>query len=328
MHAGLSKFLTEFNRIPHPKAFPRLIGIKCYSALTLYSYHLPVRKRMRGLLVETARKIVRGLYHTPLIGKLLNAIAKEREHVNVMDVESRLRGSGLSTLKYGPFAGMQYPQLNHYGYASLPMKFLGTYERELHAAIGQSLKRGYGMILNIGAADGYYACGYALMLPKAKVIAWEMVPFIAGLLRQLAVANGVIDRIDIRGFCKPEELKSVASKTHTLIFSDCEGAEIELLTFENLNGFVTYDMIIECHDHLVDNATAILMDRFRSTHDIQVVHSASLVMDDVPSAGIVAAGGPTIALYRSLEENRLFAMRWIVAFDKRVSSQTAPSELR
>lgn len=272
---------------------------------------------MRGFIVESARKLVRFAHHIPVLGRVLDAFAKEREHSLVLDLEKRLRRAGYHQLKYGPFKGMTYPEMHHYGYTSLPMKFLGTYERHLNGVIELSLQRSCELVLNIGAADGYYACGYAYRLPNVRVIAWEMIPFVANLIKELAVANNVADRVEIRGLCTPDELKAVSTDKHTFILSDCEGAEVELMTHENLAHLKSYDFIIECHDHFSPDATNIIYNRFSETHHLQVLESLPTVLNDVPVKAIEDAGGATLDLYRSLEENRLYSMRWIYGSDKR-----------
>ena len=272
---------------------------------------------MRGFIVETARAIVRGLHKAPVIGRVLDAFAKEREHAVVMSIESKLRTAGFDTLKYGPFKGLRFPPVQHYGYTSMPMKFLGVYERQLQEPVEVSIRREPELILNVGSADGYYTCGYAYRIPRAKVIAWEMVPFIADLMKKLAVANNVADRVEVRGLCTSDELRSISSDKHCLVLSDCEGAEVDLITHENLAHLKTYDLIVECHDHFAPNATEIIRKRFSDTHVLQVLESPSFMLNDVPADGLSAAGGPSLELYRALEENRLFSMRWIVGLDKR-----------
>jgi len=274
---------------------------------------------MRGLVVETARKLVRLAHGIPVLGRVLDAFSKEREHAIVLGLEDRLRDRGYHKLKYGPFKGMTYPDLQHFGYTSLPMKFLGTYERHLNDVIEKSLGRGYALVLNVGAADGYYACGYAYRLPKAKVIAWEMIPFVAELVTKLARANNVTDRVEVRGLCTSEELRAVVTDQHAFILSDCEGAEVDLMTHENLAHLKSYDFIIECHDHFSPDATKIIYDRFSRSHDLQVLESLPIVLNDIPAEAIADAGGASLDLFRSLEENRLYSMRWIFGLDKRSS---------
>jgi hypothetical protein len=52
-------------------------------------------------------------------------------------------------------------------------KLLGCYEQELHPALNRAIDTDYGVILNIGCAEGYYPVGLARVLPTAHVIAFD-----------------------------------------------------------------------------------------------------------------------------------------------------------
>src|SRR4051795_10844916 len=60
------------------------------------------------------------------------------------------------TVSGGPFAGLVYPDRTP---ISLVPKLLGIYERELHGAIEAAIRAQPDVIVNVGAADGYYAVG-------------------------------------------------------------------------------------------------------------------------------------------------------------------------
>ena len=106
----------------------------------------------------------------------------------------------------GPFQGMQYVAL---AYCSevLP-KLVGTYECELISAIEAICQAGCDRIVDIGAAEGYYAVGMALRNPAAGIVGFEMNASARYYLRRLAQRNGVSDRISIRGECSMESLSS------------------------------------------------------------------------------------------------------------------------
>ena len=74
-------------------------------------------------------------------------------------------------VRLGPFAGMRYVS-NSIGGAYLP-KLLGIYERELTQVMEAACARQPRLIVDIGAAEGYYAVGLALRNPQATVIAFE-----------------------------------------------------------------------------------------------------------------------------------------------------------
>src|SRR5262249_46123396 len=70
----------------------------------------------------------------------------------------------------GPFAGTKL-LLSPVSARLLPSYLLGTAELELHGAIEELVERSYRTVLNLGAADGYYAVGLARRLPSARVVA-------------------------------------------------------------------------------------------------------------------------------------------------------------
>src|SRR3954454_22153756 len=98
------------------------------------------------------------------------------------------------TVSGGPFARLVYPDRAP---ISLVPKLLGIYERELHGAIEAAIRAQPDVIVNVGAADGYYAVGLARRLPAATVIAYEADAGQRELCRRVAAANGAT--IDLRG---------------------------------------------------------------------------------------------------------------------------------
>ena len=77
------------------------------------------------------------------------------------------------TVSGGPFAGLTYPDREP---ISLVPKLLGIYERELHGAVEAAVLGQPEVIVNVGAADGYYAVGLARRCPSATVHAFEADP--------------------------------------------------------------------------------------------------------------------------------------------------------
>src|SRR5437660_11467263 len=82
-----------------------------------------------------------------------------------------VRASTANQVRQGPFAGMRYID-RAIGSAYLP-KLLGTYECELAAIIEEVCARGPRLIIDLGAAEGYYAVGLALRNPQARVVGFE-----------------------------------------------------------------------------------------------------------------------------------------------------------
>jgi len=67
------------------------------------------------------------------------------------------------TVASGPFRGMRYvARAYHSAYHA---KLLGTYEMELHGIVEELCRETPGIIVDVGAAEGYYAVGLAMRLP-------------------------------------------------------------------------------------------------------------------------------------------------------------------
>jgi len=123
----------------------------------------------------------------------------------------------------GPFRGMVYPRLEACGSVLVP-KLLGSYEEELHDTLETCFRTGYSDVVDIGCAEGYYAVGCAMRLPKARVHAFDLDGRARELCAELAAANGVAQRVSISGICTPQALRTLETHGRTLIVCDCEGA--------------------------------------------------------------------------------------------------------
>jgi hypothetical protein len=162
---------------------------------------------------------------------------------------------------------------------------LGTQEIELHDAIEQILSPDYATIINIGAADGYYALGLARRLPRACVLAFEADPSHHKQLNASSRANGVAERIFVRGFCTQHDLRAALATVRkpALVFSDIEGGEVDLLDPGSIGALRGVDLLIETHDQYVENCTDILTSRFSSSHDVQQFSGRPRAASDFPT---------------------------------------------
>lgn len=287
-------------------------GLQSHSRHGLAMYVSP----KRGSLRELVRSAVRRAYATPLLGRIAKALYREFDHYLVMKAEENLRRNGVSEVVAGPFQGLHYPPVKHLGYASLPMKLGGLYEHEIHDMIYKVSNNEYDHILNIGAADGYYTIGLLRMFPTATCIAWEAIPFMADYVDRIAAANGVKDRLEIRGFCTPSELSRISLRGKTLIFCDCEGGENDLLNREILAGIDRYDILVETHDVISAGTSDRMKSRFTDTHEIRSVlskgHTLSLYSKDFLRKLAIS----DTEAYRVLDENRYFEMEWLLLTQK------------
>src|SRR4051812_47021856 len=186
------------------------------------------------------------------------------------------------TVRRGPFQGRRFPDEAKSRVKPLAPFLTGSYENELHEPLMQLLERGpYERVVDIGAAEGYYAVGLARALPNTRVTAYEMLPVTARQLARMAQENGVSDRFEIRGECRPEDLADLDGQS-LFVFCDAEGAEQELMDPERVPALKHASGVIELHEWARPGVSEEIVKRFEPTHEVRVVHSGARYMSDYP----------------------------------------------
>lgn len=215
-----------------------------------------------------------------------------------------------STVRLGPFKGMRYVDTAQ-GSAYIP-KLLGIYERELTSQVEDLISRRPGLIVDLGAAEGYYAIGLARRLSDARVIAYEMEPSGQAALRKMAALNEVGSRVDIRGKCEPADLvEALGSETGAVVVCDVEGYEEKLLDPVTVPALRQAAILVELHDFLVPDITQTLMQRFEATHRIEQVWQQPRSRDEFPWRTLGTALLPGSYLDWSVSEWRPVRMAWL-----------------
>lgn len=191
------------------------------------------------------------------------------------------------TVKHGPFQGLKYPAdsitrgtIKQVAYAEInPVcgnlfpKLIGSYERELHPVINTLDNRAYTEIINVGCAEGFYAVGFALKFPDAKVYAYDLIPAKRESCFLLAQLNQCEQRIQIHDFCSSETLRAIPIQSRGLIICDCEGYETELFTEKIIPHLKRCDLLIELHDFVDMTISETIKQRFAGTHAITIIQS-------------------------------------------------------
>lgn len=174
-----------------------------------------------------------------------------------------------SSVQDGPFKEMKLPARTSWGDGDTLPKLLGCYEAELEPAVNDALKKEYGLVVNVGCAEGYYAIGLARRLPSTQVYAFDIDDKARSVCLSGAAINGVRDRMKVGGCCSAEILHRILSSGRkSLLFIDCEGDEVPLLRPDIVPGLQAADIIVECHDFIDSTITATLIERFSATHKI------------------------------------------------------------
>ena len=167
----------------------------------------------------------------------------------------------------GPFTGTRYIGHAH-GSAYIP-KLLGIYERELSSQIEVLIQQVPDLIVDIGAAEGYYAIGLARRLPHSSIVAFEMDSQARTALLEMAELNGVQERVRVCGKCVPPDLETALSNSqHPAIICDVEGDELLLLDPDRAPTLKRSMILVELHEFLIPNITQTLKTRFSTSHHI------------------------------------------------------------
>jgi len=179
----------------------------------------------------------------------------------------------------GPLAGLDFIEQSAEGCHIA--KLLGCYEQPLQPYIQKALLGQYTKIINIGCAEGYYAVGFAHALPSITSLAFDTDPNAKKTCRQLAVKNGVSDRVTIGGLFSPSDFSKYENEA-ALVFCDIEGAEEELLDPDLAPALRNLDIIVESHECLRKGVTQRLISRFEATHTIELIEDNGLRKIDNP----------------------------------------------
>jgi hypothetical protein len=194
-----------------------------------------------------------------------------------------VRKAARESVVAGPFEGTKL-LLSDVSKRLLPSYVLGSAELELRSVIERLIARKYATIINIGAADGYYAVGFARRSPESKIVAFEALSDLHPLIRATALLNSVADRIKIVGHCDCESLRAELAQATppVLLFADVEGFETQLLDLGSAPQLRSTDIFLETHDAFVPNCTETMIARFQETHRIERFNARPRNVADFP----------------------------------------------
>jgi precorrin-6B methylase 2 len=253
--------------------------------------------------MESSESILRTLYR--VTATAIPPGVRNRILCGLLGIGNKLQ------VRSGVFAGMRYVRESVGG--ELYPKLLGTYELELASLIKVLNDKRVGRIIDVGAAEGYYAVGLAICNPQATVIAFEATPEGMALIKRMAVENGVAGRVDIRGYCAPEDLgATLGDGADSLVVMDVEGAEDRLIDLQRCPGLARAHLLIELHTLEIEGIAESLTERLRATHRIVDVWARERTLEDAPVKLSRFSRALLGRLYlRAMNERRLERMRWM-----------------
>ncbi len=261
-----------------------------------------------------------------MIGSILRSIIPAHFRP-IRYLENLVRGQTGGRVGQGPFAGMHY--INHaVGSAFIP-KLLGIYERELSACIEKACAMHFPLIVDIGAAEGYYAVGLARRNPNARIVAFEMEKKGRAALREMAGLNGIAveeirndpllraascfrAQLEVQGKCEFENLQAVLkSAERALVVCDVEGYEDALLVPEKIPALGRANLLVEMHDFCCPGITERITQRFAATHDIERIWQKPRSRDEFPFRTFYTRLLPKIYIDWAVSEWRPERMSWL-----------------
>lgn len=160
-----------------------------------------------------------------------------------MQFASTIYPSGEITILTGPFSGLKY--FNKTIWGPITPKWIGSYEEELHTVIYGVISNKYPSIIDVGAAEGYYAVGLASRCHSSQVTSFDIDPFARRRQKQLADLNNV-SNLTIKKYCSHETLTKMLTKS-SLLICDIEGSEYELLDLDCVPELACADILVEVH---------------------------------------------------------------------------------
>lgn len=212
----------------------------------------------------------------------------------------------------GPFTGMRWISGAESDVDFDIPKLLGIYEREIDSCIERACALNFSLIVDVGAAEGYYAVGLAVRNPAAHVIAFEMQAKERSELTEKAKLNGVSERVQICGKCEAKDLEQVlAEAPRPFVICDTEGYEVVLLDPEKVPSLARAFILVELHEFAVKGITEKIQGWYAATHKITHVWQQDRGPTDFPFKNCYTRCLPKSYLDWAVGESRPERMAWL-----------------
>jgi hypothetical protein len=216
--------------------------------------------------------------------------------------------------KSGIFKDMRY--VNESVCGSILPKYLGLYEIELVPFFETLFQYQLGKIIDVGAAEGYYAVGLARRFPRSPVVAFEATDEGRQLLNKVIVSNGVQQQVTVRGLCDAPTLKAETAgcdpnALHLLVM-DVEGAEESLLSHHQADDLKNFFIVIELHDWVDPGMGDRLQSKFAPTHSSSIIDARRRDFADMTLPRPYLQRLCLSPSLLSFSHERPLPMRWVV----------------
>jgi hypothetical protein len=216
----------------------------------------------------------------------------------------------------GPFEGMRYLKGTVMG-PPLP-RWLGTYEAELHETFRSKIfGKTYELIVVVGSAEGFYACGLGRQFPKTRILSFETTLISRWQQRMLLRMNQVTN-VEVHGRLSAEDFLDLVKDKKCLCLLDIEGAEVEFCRHEALPALARSDLVIEIHSWGAQNPTEVLQQitgNLAASHRTQVLSQVPRRLSEIRKR--TGLHWSVAELQEAADEHRGFDQQWLWAEAKK-----------
>ena len=249
---------------------------------------------------------MRALFYRSLYGSFDFCVKMVLRHRNPLEIQG------------GLFKGMRWGMAATCG--SLTPKLMGTYEQELQSKMGQFPV--FDLVIDVGAAEGWYAVGLLHRRMAQKVVAFEMsADGRENLLANVRRNNLPPDSIEIRGECTADGLQTMLRSLPTdsnfrlLIICDCEGFEGKLLDDDTLKFCANAYFTIETHNFYVPEVHERLAKSLAASHTVTDLRPVRRRQKNLPTTVPWLFRLPPVSRLL-MAERRCPNIAWLVAVPK------------
>lgn len=217
----------------------------------------------------------------------------------------------------GPFTGMRYVTVEEAAGArffSGPhlARLLGRFERELVPKVEYVVAENFDELTVVGAAEGYYAIGFALRLPGATVQAFELNAKSRALMATMATRNDVADRVVIHGKCETDLLSTCLNGNRKpFVLCDVEGYESELMDPQRVPELEKAYILVELHEFKHPGIGQLLRRRFEHSHTTEELCQQRVPAEDFPFSTFFTRLIPRFVIAATVREPRPEKVSWL-----------------
>lgn len=185
------------------------------------------------------------------------------------EIREGLFAGGL--VRPSPWSGTQY----------WPAQVAGAYEHvvlEFISSLGP-----LDTVIDLGAAEGFYALNLRSTDMAKKVIAFDSDPAAVEILDAAAKKHNIAN-FELGGRATSSEVKNLVLREvrgNNLLISDIEGAEFELFTEDVILALTYWCVIIELHEFGDTEASKGLKQKFIPTHDVKMAVGGELKIQNL-----------------------------------------------